>query len=303
MNPSLSNRVRRTPSAVRRDSLLFAAVLAFVAVFPSPARLAAQEPPEPPSPLGEILLVGTFHFVDAGLDSYRPEHDIDVLSPERQAQIEDLVERLAGFEPTKVAVEAMPAGQAELDERYRRYLVGEFDLPSNEIYQLGFRLARRAGLDGVHAVDAERRFYEPWVDPDEWALEHGQFDRLDPGWWAFYKRSHAHWDEAKTRRTLAEHLLAINDREAVLFNHGQYLIGNFEVGDDSTYPGVDAKTAWFNRNLRIFANLQRLVASPGERIVLVIGSGHLAILRHSIEASPQYRLVELRDLLEVGSGE
>lgn len=265
--------------------------------------LAAQEPPEPPPPVAEILLVGTFHFVDAGLDSYRPAHDVDILAPERQAEIEELVGRLTAFEPMKVAVEAMPARQAELDERYRAWLEGDFDLPSNEIYQIGFRLARRAELDGLRAVDAERRFYEPWVDPDEWAREHGQGDRLDPEWWGFYQRLHRYEDEAKTRRTLAEHLLALNDPAAALLNHGQYLIGNFEVGDDSTYPGVDAKTAWYNRNLKIFANLQRLVESPGERIVLVIGSGHLAILRHAIEASPQYRLVELREVLETGPNE
>ena len=82
-----------------------------------------------------------------------------------------------------------------------------------------------------------------------------------------------------------------------LRSHGRYLIVNFEIGDDTTYPGVDSRTAWFNRNLRIFANLQRLVESEHERIVLIVGAGHLALLRHAVLASPQFELVELAHVL------
>ena len=46
-----------------------------------------------------------------------------------------------------------------------------------------------------------------------------------------------------------------------------------KAGEGGQYPGVDSKTAWYNRNLRIFANLQRLTEQPGERILLVIGAG------------------------------
>ena len=56
-------------------------------------------------------------------------------------------------------------------------------------------------------------------------------------------------------------------------------------------------TGWFNRNLRIFANLQRITERPDERILLVIGAGHLAILRHCVQASPEYDLVEVAEYL------
>ena len=77
-------------------------------------------------------------------------------------------------------------------------------------------------------------------------------------------------------------------------------MGNFEVGTDDEYPGVDSKTAWFSRNLRIFANLQRLLTAEEERLFLLIGSGHLPILLHSAEASPQFRLVRVADVLGDG---
>ena len=49
------------------------------------------------------------------------------------------------------------------------------------------------------------------------------------------------------------------------------------MGAEGAYPGPDHVTAWYNRNLRIFANLQRLAAAPDERILLVIGAGHVRI--------------------------
>lgn len=165
-------------------------------LYPHQAGAEATNPVFEP-PTAKILLLGTFHFKDAGLDSYKPAFDVDILSEERQQQVVDLVARLQEFAPTKIAVEALPERQAALDR----------DL-------------------------------------------------------------------------------------------GAYLEGAFDVGDDDEYPGVDATTAWYNRNLRIFANLQRITEQSDERILLVIGAGHVPILRHAVLAHPSYELIEVRERLE-----
>ena len=113
----------------------------------------------------KLLILGTFHFQDAGLDSYRPMYDVDVLTPQRQKEVEKVVELLKSFLPDQVAVERLPGTQSTLDSEYKLYREGSFKLPSNEIYQLGFRIASNLQHNRVYAVDAERRFYEPWVDP------------------------------------------------------------------------------------------------------------------------------------------
>ena len=59
----------------------------------------------------------------------------------------------------------------------------------------------------------------------------------------------------------------------------------------------DMQTAWYNRNLRIFQNLQRITEGPGERILLVIGAGHVPIIRHAVISSPEYELVEVDQLI------
>lgn len=251
-----------------------------------------------PPPSAKILLLGTFHFADPGLDEFKPEFDVDITSRERKAELEEVLAALGRFAPTKIAVEVLPSRQEELDASYRSYLAGEKELTSNEIHQLGFRLAERLGHGSVYAVDAKRRFYEPWVDPDEYASEHGQTEVAHDPWPERYTALYQREDRAKTQRTLTETLLTLNEEERLLRHHGRYLVESFKAGVGEEYPGVDSKIAWYNRNLRIFANLQRITEREDERILLIIGAGHVPILRHTVQASPEYTLVEVADVLQ-----
>ena len=52
-----------------------------------------------------VLLLGSYHMSNPGADRFNLESD-DVLSPRRQQEIEDLVERLSAFKPTVVALES-----------------------------------------------------------------------------------------------------------------------------------------------------------------------------------------------------
>ncbi|HUP47482.1 MAG TPA: DUF5694 domain-containing protein, partial [Thermoanaerobaculia bacterium] len=89
---------------------------------------------------GEILLLGTFHFANPGLDYVKGDVP-DVLTEERQREIAGLVERLKKFNPNKIAVEWPSDRQADLNQRYAGYRAGEHRAERNETYQIGFRLA------------------------------------------------------------------------------------------------------------------------------------------------------------------
>ena len=98
-------------------------------------------------------------------------------------------------------------------------------------------------------------------------------------------------------QTLREHLLYVGQPELVERKAGRYLVGSFGAGVGDEYPGVDSKIAWYSRNLRIFANIRRITEAENERILVVIGHGHLGILRHAAQASPEYDLVEVSEVL------
>jgi len=244
-----------------------------------------------------LLLLGTFHFKDAGLDSYKPAHHFDALSERRQKEIAEVVERLAAFKPDRVCVEFPFTRQAELDKGFDAYVAGERSDRPNEIYQVGMRLAQKLGHETVYAIDAEGRWYEPRVDIMAYAREHGQGAMLKSPLDGPVGEYLAERDRAIDDDHLRETFLYMNSRPMITASHGIYLVNTFGVGEGDEYPGVDGFVSqWYNRNLKIFQNIRR-ISGPGESVVVVIGAGHLPIIRHAAECSPEFEIVEVADYL------
>ena len=78
-------------------------------------------------------------------------------------------------------------------------------------------------------------------------------------------------------------------------SHGLYL-GLLQVGAGADYAGADLVAAWYRRNLAIFANLVR-IAAPGDRILVVFGSGHEPLLRQLVEQTPGFQAVSVAETL------
>ncbi len=101
------------------------------------------------SPSAQVMLLGTFHFSDPGKDAVNTR-SLDVTRAESQQYLADLSQLIAStFRPTRVLREYAPDNDARLNQHFVAYVDGKFELPVNEIYQLGFRIARLSGLDAV----------------------------------------------------------------------------------------------------------------------------------------------------------
>jgi hypothetical protein len=258
----------------------------------------AQSSPVRPLSAGRtsILVLGTFHFQDAGLDEYKPRFRVDVMSAERQRELAELLSLLSRFQPTKIAVEWREERQAALDSAYQAYRTESRPLAAHEIHQIGFRLAGSLGHDRLYAIDAAARWYDLAMNTDTLvarARRFGQDDLLRRGqaWDAYYQQRYTGEDSIKTVMSLRNYLLRINSAEALRESHGAYLNGTVEVGGRGDYSGADMRSAWYNRNLRMFTNLLRMQSDREERILLIVGAGHAPLLRHFIENAPELRLV------------
>jgi hypothetical protein len=297
---------RSSRAALLRALTLLLALPAGALATGAPAQggpAGAAGDPEPGR--ARILYVGVFHFDYPGLDVQEPGDRMDVLAPARQREIEELVELLAAYRPTRIAVEFTPDRQPRLDSLYAEYLEGRWELRRNEVYQLGFRLARMAGLPGVHAVDTERHPFFVDLAREQLAPRRDELFATDAAWRERFARMSAYEDSLSAARgeTLREILLRGNSPEQLRRMHQPYSVGFFRFdGEEGGYLGADFVSGWYNRNLRIFRNLQRITRSPGERILFVVGSGHLPILRFVTEHSPEYELVEASDYLARGAG-
>ena len=63
------------------------------------------------------------------------------------------------------------------------------------------------------------------------------------------------------------------------------------------FVGADVLADWYRRNFRIFTNLARAIESPGDRVLVIFGQGHVPYLRELVRSSPDMELVEPNDYL------
>lgn len=95
--------------------------------------------------------------------------------------------------------------------------------------------------------------------------------------------------------TVGEILHEYNQPQWITENHQWYLEFT-AVGAGDNYIGAEVLAGWYNRNIRIFANLRRRMA-PSDRILLIIGAGHLAILHELTRSCNDIELVNSLDYL------
>jgi hypothetical protein len=243
----------------------------------------------------KVMTLGVFHFEFPNLDLMQTEKSdqIDVLQPKHQAEIEEIVAKLRRFQPTLIVIERPPARQAEIDALYQSYLRGERALGRGEEQQIGFRLAKSLGLARLACVDEWGNFNENikklMAGEDKERLDRFEryyTDNPDSGKKSFRT------GVFKTRGIKAE-LLQMNDPRQIRKDLGNYLIGAFKY-EESPYDftGVDFESGrWFNRNLKILRNIQRIETKPGDRILVIFGAGHMNLLNYFFECSPEYELV------------
>jgi hypothetical protein len=283
----------------RLQHVLVALLLALAAAVAVPAQHPLEQLRNPSEP--RVLLLGTFHFQDAGLDAYKPAFAFDIRSAQRQRELEEVITRLAAWRPTRIAVEAPISRQGRLDSLFALYPGSGTDTLRNEIYQVAFRLAKRLALPGVHAIDAPARSFDPDMTREEWARRDSAVARgpLSSTDWDARHMALYRWDDSlKSVRPLRETLLYANDPKRLRAGHGHYLVGRVLDGERGDYFGADGfLNNWFNRNIRIYSNVMRLIRSPDERVLVLIGAGHVPILKHLLETTPAAHLDDIREVL------
>jgi len=274
---------------------MIARVIGILLLTAGPA-LAASDCPAGSTPL---MILGTFHFAGSSDDAVKTAPD-DMTTPRRQAEIEGLVDKLLKFRPTKVAIESSRISNY-WNERYTAWRRDRGPLGSNEIEQVGFRLADRAGLEALSPVD-----YPMWMDGTTAAERHTPAPRPDHAADAAAAesplmasvRAQVAADEERLRNsTVSEYLLYLNRPERAVLNHRWDVISNLAPGAGTAmYETTDYATHWYKRNLRIYTNLVAITGTQ-DRPLLLIGAGHTHLLTGLAAADPRYCLVPLEDYL------
>ena len=254
--------------------------LALLAALAVPVSLRAQA-----APPAEVMVLGMYHFANPGLDVVKTQV-ADVLSPQKQAEVAAVEEALARFRPTRIAVEDRSEHAARLDSTYAAYRAGRHALSRNETEQLGFRLAARFGHARLWPIDHDGAF--PFEEMMAYAARHDTATVARVG--GLLREVGVTMDSMQRTRSVAGILQWMNDPATLREAHGHY-VSFAAVGAGDGYAGANLLSAWYERNLRMFANIRR-VAQPGERVLVIVGQGHAPILRELVSYDAGLRLVE-----------
>ena len=245
----------------------------------------------------QLLVLGTYHMAPSGQDRFNAEVD-DVRSPRRQQEVAAVQERLARYAPTRIAIEGAFVG-SPWPERYRSYLKDEYALGANEIEQIAFRLARTLGHAEVYPID-----FQMWMDGRVPAEIGKPRPKPAPSPTATPAPAHeppAHVREMQTlirSGTVLDVLRFVNTDRYLREDHAGYVAGlRPDPDSDALYGTTDPIANWYKRNLRMFTNIYR-IAEPRERILLLVGAGHGAILRRLAIDAPDVCLVDVARALE-----
>ncbi|MEM9234335.1 MAG: DUF5694 domain-containing protein, partial [Pseudomonadota bacterium] len=225
--------------------------------------LAAAAEPDPDGEPVEVMIIGTWHFKNSGLDVINIDGP-NVLTAERQAELEEVVSRLMPFDPTLVALEQITEAPDYLISGFQDAPADIMATNPNERVQIGYRLAAAAGLSEVYGIDEQPSEGEPDYFPYGALVAHadatGRKDELD-ALISGYRDLVTLEKEKVFALTMSEALAEVNDgflSSAQMY----YATAIFDEGESQ--PSAELQGYWFMRNTKIWSKLLDVV-EPGDR--------------------------------------
>lgn len=224
-----------------------------------------------------------------GRDVYNLQVD-DMRAPKRQAEISVFAETIKAFRPTKIAVEA-PLADAEINQKYRDFLAGKYELTASEIDQVGFRLAKELGQKQLYPIDVKGDF--PYEAVAEFAKKNGKEQLMNDIVSSAPREIEVESNILKNG-TVTDLFRHINADEQVREGNALYM-GMARFAGNGEYPGPDLMAEWYRRNARIFSNLRNVIDSPDDRVLVIYGAGHAYWLQRNVLDSDDLVLERLLD--------
>lgn len=258
----------------------------------------------------KILLLGSDHLFQVYQEG-NPE--TNVLTHENQVEIQAFTSLIEQYYPDMIMIESLPEAQAEVDSLYALYRQDKLDVSSleygrSEVYQLAFRIGKSQGLDEIVCVNSKGGTSQNILDNGDnielYQNETTEFRKVVGAKYAALREGTLPFNE---------YLTFLNQPEAYnMIYHLRYLTparvtnGTFTNPDemvdtafiDPHYIGAELISVFKNRDYKIYSNIvtNQLRKKP-ERMLLIIGVGHIGSLKSIFRDDPAYELVDANEYL------
>ncbi|KIC62375.1 DUF5694 domain-containing protein [Chryseobacterium taiwanense] len=253
-----------------------------------------------------VILIGTNHFNNPGHDAGKPV-EIKILENHRQEGLERITNKIIQkYKPQKVFVEYPSDQQKTLDKFYNLYknnqayyqsdtLTKEWQkrfYKENEIFQFGFRLAKKSANQKIYALD-----YESPMRFDLFTQKAKEISTVNPT--AFddsVKKLTEKTNKCITQKEMEDVYKCLNSAEDLRFNKSIYINTFNRLNKEPDFYGSDLVAAWYKRNLIMFSAVQNAVSDNDKNIVILVGQGHAAMMEEFIRLDSRFNLVTVEEI-------
>ena len=244
----------------------------------------------------KVLNFATFHF---GYTSDALKVEFDENDKKRQDEIREISKKIAAFKPTIICIENLPEYNEEINKAYLNFLKDSTILNTNygERSMIGFDVARLSKVKLIYGIDNHMDYNYMVGKQIENTIDSITYkDYINNPFKEFpeLEKLHKNFDKLSLLEKLK------------FYNHPKYLDFNLNinadillyVGTDNKFEGADEATLFYQRNLRIYSNLNRIPMNKNDRVFILMGAAHASFLREFIKRSPKFEMVNTLDYLE-----
>lgn len=232
-----------------------------------------------------VLNFGTFHM------GYTPDAnsvDFDEHNKKNQQDVHKVAKMLAEFKPTVIIVEDTPENNQLIQKAYQDYLANpkmKFENPS-EIELLAFEIGRLSKATRIYGIDHQMSY--------NYMIGRQVKGKVNDD---SYEKYFAKVDVESKKLNFDS--LSLLDKLKV-DNHPQYLDFLLNVNADvltyvstkGNFEGADEAAKYYQRNLRMFSNLNQIELKADDRVFILMGASHTAFFNDFMKRSPKYKLVD-----------
>lgn len=241
----------------------------------------------------KVLNFGTFHM---GETSDATKTEFDEHDKKNQKEVHKIAKMLADFKPTVIIVETPLSYNEKLQSLYQQYVKNpemKFKRP-DEVELLAYELGRLSNTKRIYGIDHKMGY--------NYNIGSEIKNEIDSLWYKkYYKNPLKFYPEVnydRNKSTLLQKLKQTNHDRFLDFLITVNADMLTHVGTKDNFEGADEAAKYYQRNLRMFSNLNRIKLTKNDRVFILMGASHTAFFRDFINRSPKYTMVNTFDYLK-----
>ncbi len=227
----------------------------------------------------KVLNFGTPHL---SMTSDANATTINLKDPKEQADLKKLVQKIAEFKPTVIFLEMDANNNEYIWESYENYIVDQTKKMnySEELNAIGLEVGRLSGTKRIYGIDSSLDFDYPSLV----ALAN-----KNPKDSLFITEMMASYVKVNSLK-LREQYMELN---MPAYKKRTFDFYNFLATQHSqnNYEGATEIAKFYERNLRMYSNLNSVPLTKDDRVFILTGATHTAYLDIFIGNSEKFELV------------